>query len=301
MIRTILKRAVLLLPIVLPAGPATAGTWDAIEHLEGQPPVTLKVEGKPRLYYRVTPAAPLTVPIDGPARLRLTSRVEYQDRKRSTASYTLRALDGTHELEHQSTETAPSDQVRGPAESGKVGKSRRMTVEVPAGHHEIRIALEGASAVLVRLHQAAPRRGGEPMVTLTPIDAPRSVMVSEGQKSIPYHSAMSGRPVRLRFEGPTTLEVVTRLDFDATMRGTHAYRLAIDEGTRRVREVEYRTTKSTTASYTNLKDRIPSKFDRLQLPFGAGMHEITVDLQAPAGGVAEIHARIPQPIAGNEE
>lgn len=65
--------------------------------------------------------------------------------------------------------------------------------------------------------------------------------------------------------------------------------------------MEFRTNKATTASYTNLKDRVPSKFDRLMLPIGNGTHEISVELLAPAGGAAEIHARIPQPTVGNEE
>ncbi len=293
-------RAVLALLLTLAPGPAAAGDWDAIENLQGRTPVTLKVDGKLRLYYRVTPDQPLTVPMDGPARLRLTSRVEYEEHKGSPVIYTLRALEGDRELEHQSTETSPSGRVRGQAGNGKFGKSRRMTVDVPAGHHDIRIAVEAPGAVLVRLHESAPRGGDESMVSLTPIESVRSVIVSEGQKSIPYSSVSSGRPVRLRFQGPITLEIVSRLDFDATMRGVQPYSLAIAEGTRRVRETEFQTTKSTTATFTNLKDRVPSKFDRMRVPFGPGIHEITVELEAPAGAVAEIHARIPQPIAGSE-
>jgi hypothetical protein len=127
------------------------------------------------------------------------------------------------------------------------------------------------------------------------------VLVAENEKIIPYYTTMAGKPVRLRVVGPATLELITRLDFDSSMRGSHAYRLAISEGGKRLREVEFRTNKATTASYTNLKDRVPSKFDRLMLPIGNGTHEISVELLAPAGGAAEIHARIPQPTVGNEE
>jgi hypothetical protein len=184
---------------------------------------------------------------------------------------------------------------------GGVGKSRKMTVDVPSGRHELRVTVEGVSAVLVRLHTAGGAAGETPTVSLTPVDAWRSVIVVEGEKSIPYYSVRAGSPVKLRLVGPTTLDFITRLDFDSAMRGTVGYRLAITEKGRRLREVEFKTTKATAASYSNLADRIPSKFDRFTMPFGDGTHEILVELLAPPGAVAEIHARIPQPSVGNEE
>jgi len=301
MIPSRFSRAVPLLIALIAASPATAGTWEAIEQLPGQTPVELRVEGKPRNYFRITREQPLVVSIDGPARLRLTSRADLSGRKGSSAEYALRAMEGDRELERQKTETSRSAQVRGPAKGDKLGKSRRMVVEVPGGHHEIRLALEGLDAVFVRLHLAAPLRGNGPVVTLAPVDAARSVTMVEGQKAIPYHSIRVGKPVRFQLVGPTMLEMVTRLDFDSSMRGSHTYRLAIDEGSRRVREIEFRTTRSNTASYSNLKDRIPSKFDLLRVPFDQGRHEISVVLLAPVEGVAEIHARIPQPMVGDKE
>ena len=284
-----------------PAARATAASWEAIERLPGQSPVTVMVDEKPRLYFRVTPERPLTVPVDGPARLRLTSRVEFSSGAKQIVSYRLRVLEGGRELEREETESAPSSRVRGGEGGAAVGKSRRMTVDVPAGRHELSVAVEGVAALLVRLHQAAPARGAEQTVSLTPIEATRSVMVAEGEKTIPYYSVMSGKPVKLRLAGPTSLELITRLDFDVAMRGKQSYRLALSEGGRRLREVEFKTTKATTASYTNLEDHVPSKLDRLQMRIGDGTHEITIELLAPVGATAEIHARIPQPSVGREE
>jgi hypothetical protein len=295
------RTALLTALALFAAAPALAGKWEAIEKLAGETPRTVMVDGNPRLYFRVSPDHPLRVPVDGPARIRLTSRVEFARGKGSVVSYTLRVLDGTREIEHQDTETAPSSRVEAGTGEGGVGKSRRMTVDVPAGRHELRVVAEGVGGVLVRLHQSAGARGETPTVSLTPVEAWRSVIVIEGEKSIPYYSVKAGMPARLRLVGPVTLELITRLDFDSAMRGTQAYRLAVTEKGQRVREVEFKTTKSTTASFGNLADRVPSKFDRLALPFGEGTHDILVELVSPAGAVVEIHARIPQPGTGNEE
>ena len=84
-------------------------------------------------------------------------------------------------------------------------------------------------------------------------------------------------------------------------RGTIPYRLRIIEKQRTLRDVELRTSKATAATYVNLSDRVPSKFERMTIAIPGGLHEIAIQLIRPAHGAAEIHARIPQPSVGNEE
>lgn len=289
---------------LLCAGPASSASlsapWAAIRRLPGEKPVTVLVNGKPRVYFRVSPERPLVVPIQGPARLRITSRVDFARTGGALTAYTLRVLDGTRELERQSTESAPSSRVQA-SETGPVGKRRRMTVDVPEGRHFLKLAVEGVGSVLVRLHRAGPRLGVEPSVSLTPVEAMRSALVAEGEKTIPYYSVQVGKPVRIRLVGPTSLQLITRLDFDSSMRGTQTYSLAVSEGGRRLRTLEVKTTKASTAVYTNVKDRVPSKINRIAVAFGDGTHDIQVELLAPAGATAEVHARIPVLTVGNEE
>lgn len=291
--------AVVVAAALLATTVAIADRWDPIEHLPGQTPVTLLVEGKSRVYFRITPDHPLTVPVEGPARLRILSRVELVE-PREIRSYTLIVSEGGREIKRNETESSASDRAVAVGRRTAIGKSRRMTVEVPVGSHRLDIAATGA-AVFTRLHRAAPAAGEEPSVSLTPIEAPRSVLVTENEKTIPYYSVLPGKPVRLRVVGPTTLDLISRLDFDATMRGTQTYRLRISQGQRTLRDVEYHTTKATTAVFGRIADRIPSKYDRLQLAIGDGPHELTVALLAPTDGAVEIHARIPQPTVGGEE
>lgn len=277
-----------------------AGRWEAIEQIPGETPITVLVKNKPRIYFRITPMTPLILSLDGPIRLRVVSRVDLPPDSKQPVSYHLKVLDGNQVLDEQTTESSLSSAVRRVDDDRPVGKGRRLVAGIPAGSHRITLTVEGVPAVLVRLHEAAPRTDEE-MVTLTPFVAPRSVLCREGEKTIPYFSVLHGQPVRLRVVGPTSLDLITRLDFDGRMRGTQVYRLRISDGDRTLREVEFETTKSTTASYTNLPDRVPSKFDRLQLPIAEGRHEISVELLKPLDGSAQIHARMPQLAVGNEE
>ena len=280
--------------------PASARAWTAVEKIAGAAPVTVLVRDKPRTYFRVTPSGPITVAIDGPARVRIVSRAELPQGSNAVTTYRLDAAEGGHVLESLDTETTAADNARLATGGQPIGKSRRMTFEVPAGSHRIALTLHGTPAALVRIQHATPK-GDAPMVSLTPLHASRSVSVNEGQKLITYYSTTSGQAVSLRVVGPTTLELLTRLDYDLTMRGTQTYSVRVSETGQPPKRFDFKTTKAAAAVYTNLPDRVPSKFARVRIPVPTGTHEYAVELVQPAGGSAQIHARIPAPSVGNEE
>ncbi len=280
------------------ANPVAASNFAAIERIPGATPVTVLVADKPRVYFRLTSNAPLSVPVDGPARVRVVSRVECPPS--GVVTYRLVASEGGRTLDHPDTESSASSGVRLERGDTPLGKSRRGSFDVPEGRHMIALSLSGAPAALVRV-QSSTGGGPEAMVSLTPIVADRSVNVAEGEKLIPYYTVATGRPIRLRVIGPTTLELSTRLDFDATMRGIQNYRLRLSEGTRTLRDLDLKTTKAIAASYENVRDRVPSKLGVSRIPVPDGTHEITIALLLPARGAAQVHARIPEPSVGNEE
>ncbi len=287
--------------ILLPAAPVQAAKWEAIERVPGVTPLTLSVQGKPRVYFRVTSQLPLSLTVEGPGRLRIVSRAELPRGAARVASYRVRIDEKGKTLKEQATESSGADGVSLGGGDALLCKSRSFAVDVPAGSHRVSVSVIDVSSALVRLFLSGPSRSGAAMVSITPVEAARSVTVSEGEKLIPYYSVLPGKPVRLRIVGPTSLELSSRLDFDATMRGVQSYRLAITGEGRRLREVEFKTTKATTATYTDLKDRSASKMDRVVIPLGNGTHELAVELIEPRNGSAEIHVRIPQPTIGSEE
>lgn len=279
---------------------ARGTTWTPIETLPHAAPVEVIVRDKPRVYFRVTPESPVVVPVEGPVRLRVISRMELAPGSHEVGTYRLSATERGTTYKTLDTESAAGTTVKLAVGEGAVCKGRHMGLDVPAGSHSITLGVSGAASVLVRLEQAAAVSDA-PMVTLTPVTAARSVTVAEGEKLLPYYSVLPGQPVKLRVEGPTTVELLTRLDFDATMRGSQSYRLRVSEHGSLLHEIAFKTTKATTASYTNLPDRVPSKFDRSSLALADGLHEIQIEIVEPAGGVVEIHARIPEISVGTEE
>jgi hypothetical protein len=276
--------------------------WRAIEHLEGQTPITVTVNGKSRIYFRILPARDFAAVVSGPTNLKVVTRAETSVQAAETVAYSVSVFDGATLLKEQKTESSVSERSAvlegGPA----LCKSRTFTLAIPRGTHRIRLAVSGVPSVLVRLLVAGSKAAEKPpTVSMTPVEASRSVTLAEGEKLIPYYTVQPGRPVRWRIVGPTSFELTSRLDFDASMRGVQVYRLAIVEPGRPDREYEFKTTKTTTASYTDLGDRVASKLSRVVVPVGVGLHELSVELREPKSGSAELHARIPSPNPGGEE
>jgi hypothetical protein len=279
----------------------TGARWAAIEKIPDHPAVVVRVNEKPRSYHRLTPDAPLTFEVEGPGRLRIVSRALLPPRAGAVVSYRLTLSEGQTRLKEHRTESSPAPSVEVVGEEAAVGKSRTMRVSIPGGRHRLTLQEAGAAAVLVRLLYDASGRRADAMISLTPYEASRSVTVSEDERLIPYYSVLPGKPVRLKIVGPTRLELTCRLDFDATMRGVQPYRLKIRQDGGTARDVALKTTKATTATYVDLKDRVASKLDRVVIPIGDGTHDISIELTEPKQGSAEIHARIPQPDVGREE
>lgn len=280
------------------ARPAAPAGFTAIEKIAGATPVTVIVADKPRIYFRVASTAPLKFSVVGPARVRVLSRVEC--RSGDVVTYRLLAAEGARVLDQLDTESSATSLVRLEKSSTRLGKSRRLTFDLPAGRHEVILRISGAAAALVRIRTSSSR-SGEAMVSLTPVEADRSVTVTEGEKLISYYTVVSGKPVKLRIIGPTSLELSSRIDFDATMRGEQRYRLRLAEGGRTLRELDLKTTKALAATYAGVPQRVPSKINVTRFPVPGGKHEITIELLAPPRGTAQIHARIPEPSVGNEE
>ena len=280
---------------------SSAARWRPIGEVASGAPVRVLVSGKPRVYYRVSPGSPISFSVKGPARIRLVSRVEFGSGKSPAIAYRLRLSGDGRVWKEHATESSPAPTARLKEGGAHVGKSRTALVKVPAGEHALTLSAEGPAAVFVRILVAERSGVGAKLVSITPVEAVRSVTVSEGEKLIPYYTVTAARPARLRIVGPTRLELSVRLDYDATMRGAQPYKISIAESGKRLREARLRTTKSAAATYTDLKDRVPSKLDRVVLDLGPGLHELSVALVEPRGGSVQIHARIPEPTLGGEE
>src|SRR5262245_22933915 len=127
------RLVIVLACLLLPNHPAGAATWESYERLPGSPPLRVRVRDQERTYFRLTSEKPLVVPVDGPGRMRVITRVEMSSGNAGVVRYDVRATEGTALLEQLSTESSEASEVGLVGGGMHLGKSRRMTFDVPAG------------------------------------------------------------------------------------------------------------------------------------------------------------------------
>ena len=103
---------------------AGASRWQSVERVPGHIPVGVDVDGKTRTYFRIDPTHPLTVAVDGPAKLRVMARAEMTSAS-GVLSYVVSVSENGHLLEKSETESSVSDRVRIPGSNAVLGKRRR--------------------------------------------------------------------------------------------------------------------------------------------------------------------------------
>lgn len=274
--------------------------WRAIEDIPGSTLVQLNVQGESRVYFATNAQKPLKLLVDGPTDLKLVSRLKL-GRRQALGSYALRVLASGKVIATQQTETGPSQAF--PLDGGDFvpAKSRTFEFHVPAGVHEITFKPDGSSTVFLRLFKPWEGPGGarDRMISLTPITPGRTVTLIEGEKQIIYYTVTSKEKSDFRVIGPTPVQVLARLDFSPSMRGSQRYVLTASLGEHVFPPYVLQTTKATAASYRERPDVVPSKYDTFTLDIPAGVHVLSLRLTSPAGGAGEVHVRIPRGALNN--
>ena len=97
--------------------------------------------------YRFTPSQPIGLTVHGPTRLKVATRVDFDQAAGSTLAYVVRAyLDG-HPLESHAMNSRVSHTVTYPELPEIVpGLAREFTLSVPSGTHVVELRLEGTTA-----------------------------------------------------------------------------------------------------------------------------------------------------------
>ena len=282
------------IPAVLPAPVARAASWERVDEISGGPAQRVLIAGKPRVYVLLAERGSVTAVVHGPARLKVVSRAGFKIGASAAVAYSIHVMEGSRAVTTHATQSGPAPDASLPSNPRTgLAKARSFEIPVPEGEHRYVLSVTGVPTVYVRLLVAAPKRAGE-MISIAPIEAARSVTLSEGQRLIPYYSVFPDKALRFRVVGPTQVELSARLDYDETMRGEQRYALLVSSGKAPLRELRFRTSKAGSAAYTDLKNRVPSKVDRVVLSLGPGSHDLTVELREPRSGSAEIHLRIPK-------
>ena len=204
----------------------------------------------------------------GPAYIRIYTRLIYEGIEPGPATYKMILSRDDEEERIIRKETEPSE--RSTYRGVPVGKWRSILVEVPPGRHVYRLFLLSAPSgkIAVRVVPARPPRWTE----VLPLGAPEELKAVEDERVVTYYLLQSGKPIRVRVNGPGRIKIIARLNFSPDMGDEAAFTLSVREGGREIRRESFTTYRSQVVRYENATDWVPSRAESFYLRVPEGTH-----------------------------
>jgi hypothetical protein len=279
----------LLLMLVAAAPAAARDSWVSVRDLTGGRDLCLESDGRQFTYTALAPGQVAQATLGGPRRLKFISRYLYADGDDARVPYTvIVTVDGVEVMRKRHTAKMLRSYERCKGE-GRVASLRRGYIELPAGQHDVTLSViaDGGGEVGIRLYRQV-KRTRERWMAIAPeaYDGMRHLEFESGARSAYYHLD-AATPLRLSLEGPTTLRVRPRLDFDHTMNGSQTFALDVLIDDQPWRTFHFDTTRLTSAIYLERPDILPGDRKEFQIPVPRGNHRIEIRCVRPeACGVA---------------
>ncbi|MBK6735893.1 MAG: poly-gamma-glutamate system protein [bacterium] len=283
----------LALAAAAPAGAAVT-SWREVKPLVGGNTVCVTTDGSDVSYVALGGERGVTFEVTGPRRCKLLTRCGGALGE-SGGRYELTVrIDGVV-TETRALAMAPDTEATA-CGGGAVSELRRTYFEVGPGTHRVELSGKSpaGSRVAGRLFGAVKRRGtGRAPLTPSSYGSVATLQFESGAQST-YYRFDGGRSVVLDVTGPTSLQIHTRLDFDATMSGTQNYTLEL------VRDGVDRKTFHLTADklagvvWVETPNLLPGSRHRLRVDVPPGRHRYELRCVRPEACGIAAQFQIPQ-------
>ncbi len=286
--------ALLVLASLALAAPGTEAASSRIKASSAAGKMTVTVDGKKSSYDIASVEKPVAVMLQGPAAIRIVSRIVFPGAPKSKKiTYKLRVdVDGvalrtlTAQAVVSKSATVPGGRV--------VGSLERHVVQIPAGARSVRIVPVGAGGqVLVRVL----RGEGKPKVKWTAV-APetyvKAVRLHGRDSETTYYRFGADRPAGLTITGPTTLRVITRLDFGQQRGYSQTYAIKVSLDGKPLKGYSFKARASATLAYPELPAVTPGEGRDLTFEVPKGKHTVTIGLEATTTKTASLRVLMPR-------
>ena len=206
-----------------------------VKPLDGQRnlQVLIDTSGKRHAYHRLTVEDPVVVSLNGPGRLRVITRFEFDGLKDKNKEYAVYvSCDDGPAVRYAFTAEVSSLSFYVQERSGLYpGKSRSMFFDMPQGRHKWRFFLDEKSQYCVNMRflvdNGKRELGPKAIEIINPLPA-QDVIIAGARKS--YYRADTLNPLVFKVSGPGKFVIYSRLVFPAADETPRNYEFALYDG-----------------------------------------------------------------------
>lgn len=283
---SVLSRSRTWMPIVgilalLVGAPLARTLWDALTPETHDGKTVMVINGKKRTYYRAKKGVDQVLQVQGPATVRLVSRVPWSSRYAGTEYVVEWAIDGGAKGNFRQEIRKASGAVR-QSDNKKLSRGGTHEIEVPAGKQVLRLKLSESPGTVAYFRYHA--RPVEPPISsrnvdLKPLEKVTPRQVKAGETIVDYYPLASGEEMSVELVGPGYLKVISRLDWDETMTATQKYTLKVFEDGLIKQSYVLKGRRSEASTYIGKDDSVPARGEVVFFEVPDGKHRYTVRFQ----------------------
>ncbi len=274
-----------------------ADQWLQVKPVQEPAKICLESQGQEFSYFLLDQAKAVEFKVNGPRRIKLISRylAGPGDPERQAFALTVH-LDGD-ELVRKTfhAENNKGVVICGNSNSG-VSSLRRIYVDIPKGSHKVQVLGQspGSGDVACRLFKQSKRKssGTVPFAPEGYLEL-ATLQFDSGNQST-YYRFEAGTPLQFTVNGPTNLQLYTRLDFDLGMLGSQKYTVEVWRDGELWRTFHYDVTRLSNAFYPDQLELLPGTRKKLRITVPDGSHSFEVRCVRPENCGISAQIRIPR-------
>jgi len=273
------------LPVACSLWLAAVGLWPAVARSQdltvtkSAGTIEISLSKSVEQDYRLTRSEPLEFSVNGPAYVRVYTRVAWHEGMDQSEEYelVLRKPNGTS---HETLTANSSPSARGP-DGDVYSKWRSFYFRAPSGKSNYRLALgsAGADQAAVRFAFETPPvwKEAEPQTEL-----PRLRLRRDSVETVSYLVGDTSQ-IQLLLLGPVHVAIEGRLNFAQGVLGKQSFLLAATESDSQLAAQWFEVRRAKAVQCPDRKDLHPSISRRLKFDLPAGAHSVNVRFHSATG------------------
>lgn len=236
----------------------------------------LTIQGTRRVYYQIE-KKPLVYEITGPTRIKIYSRTAESKRTKDYIPFSFQVqIDEQVPVQMQHKQKLTNKVKSGNRPDYYYSRSAVDYLNIPAGKHLVNISRERrGQPVLLRVLDYDPKPSGS-RKQLTPLEKAKPVKITAGDKNLKYYELSTAEPLYVNLDGPTNLELITRLAFETWMGREQDYRIQVWDSGKLLGTYYITGERSEVSTIEDQAELVPGKWRSIYVPLGKGSHEIKI-------------------------
>ncbi|TES92545.1 MAG: hypothetical protein E3J87_05155 [Candidatus Cloacimonadota bacterium] len=216
------------------------------------------------------------IEVTGPTWLKVNTRLPWHKDMEGEESYTIIVQEDSVKETIFKKKTYLSKEIFG-RNNRRYGESRYSLINVPEGKHTYIFFFWSAKpeTILLDFSFASPSLWTE----IIPSSYSSTLTLIGAEERQTYYTISQDSPLEIKVTSPINIKVLTRLNFDKTLKGRKGYTIIVKDNDEVFKVVSFVAEKSDVYDYDNRKDLIPSKENRFFLWFARGNHTLTFHLE----------------------